>query len=63
MDGYHEESNDVLEFLGCLFHGCDRCYSDDFLCFHKGKIAKLLRFESQNRLSKLRSAGYNIISI
>ena len=63
VDGYHEESNDVLEFLGCLFHGCNRCYSDDFLCFHKGKIAKLLRFESQNRLSKLRSAGYNVISI
>ena len=30
VDGYHEESNNVLEFLGCLFHGCDRCYSDDF---------------------------------
>ena len=56
MDGYHEESNEVLEFLGCPFHGCD-------ISFFKGKSMKTLRLETQNSLAKLCNAGYNVISI
>ena len=64
VDGYHEESCDVLEFLGCVIHGCDKCYEDDgFISLRKGKTMKLLRLETQNRLSKICHAGYNIISI
>lgn len=29
VDGYHQESETILEFYGCLFHGCPECYDPD----------------------------------
>ena len=26
VDGFDEETNTVIEFYGCYFHGCPRCF-------------------------------------
>ena len=28
VDGYDEENKIIYEFLGCLYHGCSKCYRD-----------------------------------
>ena len=60
VDGYHEESNDVLEFLGCNVHGCNKCYSDDYVSFFTGKSMILTRMETQERIARLKNEGYNV---
>ena len=40
VDGYHEESNTIYEFHGCLWHGCLKCYkADTFNNFLQSTIA------------------------
>jgi hypothetical protein len=63
VDGYRQETNEGLEYLGCFWHGC--------LCMpnrHKpiGNTEETLenRYEeTMARLQKIKDAGYTVVSI
>ena len=61
VDGFHADSNTVLEFLGCVFHGCSRCFKNDLFSIFGGKTMRSLRTEVFNRKSILEQQGYNVI--
>ena len=63
VDGFHSESNTVLEFLGCVYHGCSNCFKNDLFSIHGGKTMRSLRTEVFNRKAQLEREGYNVILI
>ena len=57
VDGFHAESNTVLEFLGCVYHGCSNCFKNDLFSIHGGKTMRSLRTEVFNRKAQLEREG------
>lgn len=66
VDGYFEESDGtklIVEFYGCLFHGCLKCYAADVVSPFKNKTMLDLNMETKQREAELESEGYEIDSI
>ncbi len=70
VDGYVKETNTVLQYQGCLFHGCDKCsiaykwMPDGGLRTHNpinGKSFKELRDLTEKRSQAIRQVGFNLI--
>lgn len=55
VDGYDIETNTVYEFFGCYFHGCRTCFP------HDSHFIDEKNTETQNRIIKIRSWGYNLV--
>ena len=60
VDGYIPESNTVLEFLGCNWHSCPRCYKLDQKNPVTGKIRKIEYEHTIKRLKEIEDLGYNV---
>lgn len=63
VDGYHEPSKSVLEFFGCAFHGCPRCFDNDYVSVFTGKTARVMQLETSARLADLQSEGFECVVI
>ena len=63
VDGFHKNSNTVLEFLGCVFHGCSKCFKDDLFSIFGGRTMRYLRMQVDSRKAKLIEQGFNVIFI
>ena len=59
IDGYHEESNTIYEFHGCLWHGCLKCYkADTFNNFLQSTIAGI-NGRHQTRINAIKNIVIN----
>jgi hypothetical protein len=62
VDGFHAETQTVLQFHGCFFHGCKKCYTDGLLTNNvSGESFEALRTKTMKRTQKMRKAGFNVI--
>lgn len=62
VDGYHKESNTILEFHGDIFHGNpNKCHPFSRPNPFSKKMAFVLYRETKKRESALRALGYNLI--
>ncbi|QKF94784.1 hypothetical protein QKU48_gp1326 [Fadolivirus algeromassiliense] len=62
-DGYCSETNTIYEFLGCLYHGCNKCYDQESINEIYKVKNKTLYEKTLRRENDLKKHGYNIISI
>ena len=62
VDGYIKETNTCLEFLGCWFHAHNLHYSPEDIVAG-GMTADHVFKETLKRIQKIRSLGYNVITI
>jgi len=63
VDGNCEERKEVFEYLGCFWHGC-QCMPNRHKPIDNTEGILLNRYEeTQDRLQKIRDAGYKVISI
>ena len=62
VDGFHAPSNTVLQFHGCFWHGCVRCYPNRTLKNTvNGKSFDELFLKTQQRTAQLRAHGYTVV--
>ena len=62
--GFCPETNEVFEYLGCLWHGCPSCMPNRDKPIGKTQETLVNRYEeTMARLQKIRHAGHNVISI
>lgn len=59
-DGYHEASNTIEEFAGCMWHGCLKCFTPSTHNPVNGRSMLDCRGEFENRNARLRKAGYTV---
>ncbi len=63
-DGYYEEKNTILEFHGCFFHGCTKCFKNrDDTNKVTGKTFDSLYKKTKIKEQHCKDHGYNYISI
>lgn len=60
VDGYHEGTRTVFEFVGCYFHGCPRCTLPDVKCALNNVRNRELDVNLQQRIGQLKEAGYEV---
>ena len=64
VDGFHEATNTVYEFLGCNFHGCIMCHPKrrhtKRYCHPDRTIAEVYK-ATLKKLADLKASGYNVI--
>ena len=61
VDGYHEKTNTVYEFLGDLYHGCPVCYPKrNQLSPITGETMQHLYNSTMNRLEEIKVKGFNV---
>lgn len=68
VDGYYQSENGkkfVFEFMGCFWHGCPRCYSDDAIRSQNyfGKTLNDKYRSTVEKLRLLRSKKYTVIEM
>ena len=63
VDGFHQESNTVYEFLGCYYHGCKFCFNRDIINKQKQKTMNTLCSEWMLKKTFLESRGYKVVEI
>ena len=63
VDGFHKDSNTVLEFLGCVFHGCSKCFKNELFSIFGGRTMRYLRMQVDTRKAKLIEQGFNVVFI
>ena len=62
VDGYNHEKKLVLQYHGCRWHGCPKCYPDrNRIIEHGGKTAEDLYQATKRRTAHLRKAGYKVV--
>ena len=62
VDGYNHERKLVLQYHGCSWHGCPRCYPNrGQILSHGTKTAEDLYQATKKRTARLRKAGYKVI--
>ena len=62
VDGYNHEKNLVLQYHGCYWHGCPKCYPDRNKIIDRGdKTREDLFLATKRRTAYLRKAGYKVI--
>ena len=65
VDGFAPATNEVFEFDGCFWHGCDKCSANPDGSPKKvhpvnGKTYEQLRQDTLNKTKKLEEAGYRV---
>jgi G:T-mismatch repair DNA endonuclease (very short patch repair protein) len=63
VDRFNEESNKVWEIHGCLWHGCEQCFSGDTVNPVNHLSMHDLRQSMLEKTHYLRENGYNVIEI
>ena len=59
---FHEATNTVLQFHGCYFHGCPKCYQDKAAKNPiNGETFDALYAKTTQRTQQLRNAGYRVV--
>ena len=53
----------MLEFLGCHFHSCPKCYGPQDINPVTGKLRKFEHEHTMKRLEAIRDQGYNMITM
>ena len=62
VDGFNHEKKLVLQYHGCRWHGCPKCYPDrDQIIEHGVKTAEELYQATKRRTAHLRKKGYKVI--
>ena len=62
VDGYNHERKLVLQYHGCHWHGCPKCYPDrDKIVERVGRTREELYQATQRRTAYLRKEGYRVI--
>ena len=62
VDGFHEPSNTVLQFHGCFWHGCPRCFPiRNLRNTVNNKTFDELYLKTQQRTASLRAKGYTVV--
>ena len=62
VDGYNHEKNLVLQYHGCYWHGCPKCYPDRNKIIDRGDKTREDLFQAtMRRTAYLRKAGYKVI--
>jgi G:T-mismatch repair DNA endonuclease (very short patch repair protein) len=61
-DGYIEEYDTVIEYMGCYFHGCPDCVPNREKLIY-GETAQKRYDDTQFRLSKIREKYANVIVV
>ena len=68
VDGYHPETNTVIQYHGCLWHGCKQCYKkpaerQEVIRMDRGKAItrKVAYGLTLMRTKQLRDAGYTVV--
>jgi len=62
VDGYCPETNTVIEFLGCYWHGCPTCYKNRSERHYRlaDRSFHEVHKETQSRLKKIQNLGYTV---
>uniref|UniRef100_A0A914M0Y3 DNA-directed DNA polymerase n=1 Tax=Meloidogyne incognita TaxID=6306 RepID=A0A914M0Y3_MELIC len=55
LDGWIEEENYGIEVNGCVWHGCPKCFPNDYELMPSGKTAGYLREHDKNRMEFIKS--------
>ena len=62
VDGYNHERKLVLQYHGCRWHGCRKCYPDrNQIIEHGDKTVEELYQATVKRTAHLRKAGYKVV--
>ena len=61
VDGYNHERKLVLQYHGCRWHGCPKCYPDREEIIENGKTAEDLYQATKRRTAHLRKVGYKVV--
>ena len=62
VDGYNHEKNLVLQYHGCYWHGCPKCYPDRNKIIDRGDKTREDLFQAtKRRTAYLRKSGYKVI--
>ena len=62
VDGYNHEKKLVLQYHGCYWHGCPKCYHDRDKIIERGDRTREDLFQAtKRRTAYLRKAGYRVI--
>ena len=62
VDGYNHERKLVLQYHGCRWHGCPKCYADrNQIIEHGEKTTEELYQATKRRTAHLRKAGYKVV--
>ena len=62
VDGYNHEKKLVLQYHGCRWHGCPKCYPDrNQIIEHGGKTVEELYQATVKRTAHLRKVGYKVV--
>lgn len=63
LDGFHPQTNTALEFYGCLFHGCLKCYEKESISPFNHETMEELYKKTMQREKDLREVGLEVESI
>ena len=62
VDGYNHEKKLVLQYHGCYWHGCPKCYQDRDKIIERGDRTREDLFQAtMRRTAYLRKVGYKVI--
>ena len=62
VDGYNHEKKLVLQYHGCYWHGCPKCYHDRDKIIERGDRTREDLFQAtKRRTAYLRKVGYRVI--
>ena len=62
VDGYNHERKLVLQYHGCYWHGCPKCYHDRDKIIERGDRSREDLYQAtKRRTAYLRKAGYKVI--
>ena len=64
VDGFDQQTNTVLEFYGCYFHGCPRCFKkerDVRRNCHRDRTVEEVCQATFKKAAMLREVGYTVI--
>ena len=62
VDGYNHEKKLVLQYHGCFWHGCPKCYHDRDKIIERGDRTREDLFQAtKRRTAYLRKEGYRVI--
>ena len=64
VDGFDQQTNTVLEFYGCYFHGCPRCFKKERNVrrnCHRDRTVEEVYQATLKKAAMLREAGYTVI--
>ena len=63
VDGFISETNTVLQFHGCYWHGCPKCYKSDDINNDRKCTMGELNNKTIEISNKIKKAGYKLIEI